>query len=42
MTQRHPSLHVEMFIIIIKSFLRAVRENNLSGNLGKGGQQFVK
>lgn len=39
MTQRHPSLHVEMFIII-KSSLRAAGEDNLSGNLGEGGQQF--
>lgn len=41
MTQRHPSLHVEMFITV-KSFLRAVREENPSGNHGKGGQPWFK
>lgn len=39
MTQRHPSLHVEMFITV-KSFLQAVREDSLSGDCGKGGQQW--
>lgn len=41
MTQTHPSLHVEMFIII-KSFRVAGREDNLSRNLGKDRQQLLK
>lgn len=41
MSQKHPSLHVEMFITF-RSFLRAVREDNLSGNRAKGGQRWFK
>ena len=37
MIQRYPSLHVEMFIIISKSFFRAQRKDGLSGIKQKVG-----
>lgn len=37
MIQRYPSLLVEMFIIISKSFLRAQRDDGLSGIMQKVG-----